>query len=123
MSEVKKTRGLGGVFHGLDSFVSKITDKGLELAEGSRMIQQHLPETYKGIKSARQMYADYNKHLASGNTRTVSGKAAVALAKVVDGMSKDLKGRISTLCGRLNPFKKKVPSVVTVGGYRGSSGR
>ena len=111
MKEVKKTRGLGGVLHGLDSFVSNITDKGLELAEGSRLIQKHLPETYKGIKSARQMYADYNKQLASGTVRTVSGKAAVALAKVVDGLGKDTKSKVSTLLGKINPFKKKTSAI------------
>ncbi len=104
---VNKTRGKGGVLHGLDSFISGITDKGLELAEGSKFIQQNLPETYKGIKSARQMYVEYNKRLASGKTRTVDGKAAVALAKVVDGLGKDMNSKISGLLGKLNPFKKK----------------
>ncbi len=104
---VNKTRGKGGVLHGLDSFISGITDKGLELAEGSKFIQQNLSETYKGIKSARQMYVEYNKRLASGKTRTVDGKAAVALAKVVDGLGKDMNSKISGLLGKLNPFKKK----------------
>ncbi|MBS4773867.1 MAG: hypothetical protein KHX55_06300 [Proteobacteria bacterium] len=112
MKEVKKTRGLGGVLHGLDSFVSQITDKGLELAEGSKVLQRHMPETYKGIKSARQMYADYNKEIASGKARTVTGKAAVALAQVVDGLGKDTKSKVSTLLGKINPFKKKAPAVV-----------
>lgn len=112
MNEVKKTRGLGGVLHGLDSFVSQITDKGLELAEGSKVLQRRLPETYKGIKSARQMYADYNKKIASGTTRTVTGKAAVALAQIVDGLGKDTKNKVSTLLGKINPFKKKTAAVV-----------
>ena len=107
MKEVKKTRGLGGVLHGLDSFVSNITEKGLELAEGAKTVQRHLPETYKGIKSARQMYTEYNKQLASGKTRTVTGKAAMALAKAVDGLGKDTQGKISKLLGRINPFKKR----------------
>lgn len=107
MDKVEKKRGLGGVFHGVESFIAGVTEKGLVLAEGSKSLQKNAPETYAAIKSARQVYQEYNTQLATGKAREVRGAAAGALAKVVSGLGKDSGTKIASMLSKINPFKKK----------------
>lgn len=91
---------------GLNSFINGVTEKGLELAEGAKCIQKHLPETYKGIKKARELYVN-REVIARGNTRDLTGKAAQALSLAVDGLGKDLKSKIGSLLSKFIPKKKE----------------
>ena len=110
MKTVTQNITVEGMKGGLDSFISGITEKGLELAEGSKFVQRNLPETYKGIKTARKMYVEYNNKLAEGKSREVRGPAAKAIGKVMDGLGEDIKSTLSSL---MSKFKKpKVPSPV-----------
>lgn len=110
MTEIKKTRGVGGLRGGLETFVNKITKNGLELAEGSKFLQQQMPETYKAVKKARTLYME-NEVIASGKSREVRGKPAHALALVVDGLNKDASNKLNKLLDKINPFKKKTPQI------------
>ena len=112
MTEIK-TRGLGGIQHGLDSFVKEITEKGLELADGSKFLQQNMPETYKAVKKARTLYKE-NKFVGSGKSREVRGRAAQAIAMVVDGLGQDTTNKLNKLWDRINPFKKRTVQNVPV---------
>ena len=98
---------------GLSSFINGVTEKGLELAEGAKCVQKHLPETYKGIKKARELYVD-REVIAKGRTNDQTGKAAQALSLVVDGLGKDLKSKIGSLLSKFMPKKKESPKIVSV---------
>ena len=106
MTENKKTDGVGGLRGGLETFIDGITEKGLELAEGAKFLQKHMPETYKAVKKARTLYME-NEVIASGKSREVRGKAAKAIEMVVDGLSKDTSNKLNKLLDKINPFKKK----------------
>ena len=115
-----KKRGAGGLRGGLETFINKVTEKGLELAEGSKRLQAHMPETYKAVKKARALYME-NNIIASGKSREVRGKAAETLAIVVDGLGKDTSNKLQSLLNKINPFKKKSVQVALVGNNRGRS--
>ncbi|MBE6452405.1 MAG: hypothetical protein E7012_02815 [Alphaproteobacteria bacterium] len=108
MTEVKgrKNRGVGGLQGGLETFIDKLTEKGLELAEGAKCLQRNMPETYKGVKKARALYME-NNIIASGKSKEVRGRAAEAIAMVVDGLGKDTSNKLNKLLNKINPFKKK----------------
>ena len=98
---------------GLSSFINGVTEKGLELAEGAKCIQKHLPETYKGIKKARELYVG-REIIAKGRTNDQTGKAAHALSLVVDGLGKDLKSKIGSLLSKFMPKKKESLKIASI---------